>query len=412
MSLDLFETKKYLYEYFPNLELRKYVFSKKKLENLHNDYNVKFLPDTQFLRFDSKIINLEINPNIKNIKNIKKKDRWTNFYIEVVNDEIWTIDAFGIINQINLDDSKNYKKEIKSNFNQNRNLDTFHEDNLSNIYPTILDTLLFKEKIYISYVDRENGCGKYKIVDAKINNENLNFKNFYTSIECSEKLVLGGKMQPYQHQGVGGILFTTGDVKTDVTDDKPQSDNSIFGKILFINFDNKKSIIFSKGHRNPQGLYVEGNFIISTEHGPRGGDEINNIKFNKNYGWPIASYGHRYGLDPSLSNTNPTLTYKINHKEYGFEEPIFSFIPSIGIAEIIKIPNTFSKNWQNNFLVASLYDKSIYRIEFENNFSRIKYTEKIFIGQRIRDLKYHNKLNAIILSLQEKGELQIIKANK
>ena len=40
------------------------------------------------------------------------------------------------------------------------------------------------------------------------------------------------------------------------------------------------------------------------------------------------------------------------------------------------------------------------------------YTEKIFIGQRIRDLKYHNKLNAIILSLQEKGDLQIIKAYK
>ena len=151
-------------------------------------------------------------------------------------------------------------------------------------------------------------------------------------------------------------------------------------------------------------------YILSTEHGPKGGDEINKIEFNKNYGWPIASYGHRYGLDPSLSKTNPVLIYKKNHKEYGFEEPIFSFIPSIGIAEIIKIPNTFFKNWQNNFLVASLYDRSIYRIEFENNFSRIKYTEKIFIGQRIRDLKYHNKLKAIILSLQEKGELQIIKA--
>ena len=28
-----------------------------------------------------------------------------------------------------------------------------------------------------------------------------------------------------------------------------------------------------------------------TEHGPKGGDEINKIIFNKNYGWPIASYG-------------------------------------------------------------------------------------------------------------------------
>ena len=34
--------------------------------------------------------------------------------------------------------------------------------------------------------------------------------------------------------------------------------------------------------------------------------------------------------------------------------------------------------------------------------------EKIFIGQRIRDLKYSEKINAIVLALEEKGELGII----
>ena len=48
------------------------------------------------------------------------------------------------------------------------------------------------------------------------------------------------------------------------------------------------------GHRTPQGLYVEGNSILAAEHGPRGGDEINNIKFNGNYGWPLVSYGEPY----------------------------------------------------------------------------------------------------------------------
>ena len=45
------------------------------------------------------------------------------------------------------------------------------------------------------------------------------------------------------------------------------------------------------GHRNPQGLLVFDNIVLSTEHGPRGGDEINKIMFGKNYGWPISSYG-------------------------------------------------------------------------------------------------------------------------
>ena len=55
------------------------------------------------------------------------------------------------------------------------------------------------------------------------------------------------------------------------------------------------------GHRNPQGLYYNQskNFVLSTEHGPQGGDEINLITLLEkkifNYGWPISSYGEHYG---------------------------------------------------------------------------------------------------------------------
>ena len=57
----------------------------------------------------------------------------------------------------------------------------------------------------------------------------------------------------------------------------------------------KKHEIFSLGHRTPQGLVVYDNNIIATEHGPKGGDEINKIEYKKNYGWPIVSYGSLYG---------------------------------------------------------------------------------------------------------------------
>ena len=60
------------------------------------------------------------------------------------------------------------------------------------------------------------------------------------------------------------------------------------------------------GHRVIQGLSVNDGIIISTEHGPRGGDEINKILSNKNYGWPIVSLGERY--DFKYKNNN--LTYK------------------------------------------------------------------------------------------------------
>ena len=74
-------------------------------------------------------------------------------------------------------------------------------------------------------------------------------------------------------------------------------------KSIRINVNNFNHEIISMGHRNPQGLFLdyENNFILETEHGPRGGDEINlipldQIKNNKilNYGWAIASAGEHY----------------------------------------------------------------------------------------------------------------------
>ena len=58
------------------------------------------------------------------------------------------------------------------------------------------------------------------------------------------------------------------------------------------------------GHRNPQGLYFDrqNKFILETEHGPMGGDEINLISIDEvnkgntlNYGWAISSAGEHYG---------------------------------------------------------------------------------------------------------------------
>ena len=61
-----------------------------------------------------------------------------------------------------------------------------------------------------------------------------------------------------------------------------------------------------------------------------------------------------------------------------------------------------------NFLISSLWGQSIYRMKFDDNFEKTIFFEKIYIGQRIRDIKYHNKLNAVLLALEETGEIGII----
>ena len=64
-----------------------------------------------------------------------------------------------------------------------------------------------------------------------------------------------------------------------------QSENSIYGKVIKININDPKEYkIVSIGHRNPQGLYFDkdSKIILSTEHGPTGGDEVNLIDLKNN----------------------------------------------------------------------------------------------------------------------------------
>ena len=96
-----------------------------------------------------------------------------------------------------------------------------------------------------------------------------------------------------------------------------QSKSSIFGKILKISKENLlnsnertlKYSIFSYGHRNPQGLVEINDRIFSTEHGPMGGDEINLVQYNRNYGWPLKSYGVRYIF--KKEDTGKSFKYKL-----------------------------------------------------------------------------------------------------
>ena len=101
-------------------------------------------------------------------------------------------------------------------------------------------------------------------------------------------------MQEFYLNNNKGILVSTASSNNNLLTSEAQNDESILGKILFVNSGNKDVAVISKGHRNPQGLAVQEDIILSTEHGPKGGDEINKIVFGSNYGWPISSYGKPY----------------------------------------------------------------------------------------------------------------------
>lgn len=356
-------------------------------KRLYNDYNTNFLPSTQLveLNFSSYKLDFVGSAEVGYFQKMVKKANkgWKSFYIDSFDNKLLLTNSKGETFFKNINDELSTIKKIK-----NINLDNVH---------TILDSLVIKDKFFVSYIQKENECNIFNISVAEINQFELIYKKFFSYDVCGN-WIQGGRMQAFKFNNKDGLLFSLADNVADKPNTNPQSDNSLYGKIIFKSFNDESEIIYSKGHRNPQGLLVNDKVVLSTEHGPKGGDEINLIKYNNNYGWPLASYGSKYYDDNEK--------YFQDHKSHGFEEPIFSFVPSIGISEIIKIPNNLFEEWNDNYLVSSLYRGSIYRIRFNKDYSRIIYIEEIFIGQRIRDLKIIN--DKIFLALETKGELGII----
>ena len=136
-------------------------------------------------------------------------------------------------------------------------------------------------------------------------------------------------------------------------------DGSIPADNPFVNTPGAMASIFSYGHRNPQGTCIHpltGELWIS-EHGPRGGDELNLIKPGLNYGWPVISYGINY---------DGTVLTPDTEKE-GLEQPVFYWIPSIGPCGMTFVSGDRYKNWKNNLLLGSLPLKHLERVVMNNN---------------------------------------------
>lgn len=213
-----------------------------------------------------------------------------------------------------------------------------------------------------------------------------------------------------------------------------QDNKTFFGKILKIpySFDGSsmdlgKAMIISKGHRNSQGFKFFGNKLLSVEHGPRGGDEINLIRTDEkniyNYGWPDFSYGLLYSSQTPYKSDNSSLEsnsnvrvdnyeHYYNNKNTNYIDPIFHFTPSIGISDIAECPFKSSKYQQYSscFLISSLKGESFYVMKLlenqKNNNVNIHSVEKVFVGSRIR--KIYTENNTVYLFLDNLKVIKIL----
>jgi aldose sugar dehydrogenase len=193
----------------------------------------------------------------------------------------------------------------------------------------------------------------------------------------------------YAGRGAGGkmlitggkLYFAIGDYSLDRIVSSPadiaaQNPKSPFGKTYRYDLRLKSLEMMSIGHRVPQGLAATASGrILETEHGPRGGDEMNLLEKGANYGWPYVSHGTRY------------FSYRPYLDAAAFKEkitgPVFAWVPSVAVTSLFE-SSRFDPAWKGNIVVGSLKAQSLFRLEMAEG--RVIFSEPVWIGHRIRDL--------------------------
>ncbi|MDJ0920884.1 MAG: PQQ-dependent sugar dehydrogenase [Henriciella sp.] len=157
-----------------------------------------------------------------------------------------------------------------------------------------------------------------------------------------------------------------------------QDPDADYGKVVSIDLQTGEATHFSIGHRNAQGITFDAEGRLwSVEHGPRGGDELNLITEENNYGWPVVSYGTEYDGAP-LPNVQSV------GRHDGYAEPMFSWLPSIGVSGLTSLDG-FHDTWAGDVGAISLRAGTLFRIRTVED--RVVFTEAIEFGRKLRDIE-------------------------
>jgi hypothetical protein len=170
---------------------------------------------------------------------------------------------------------------------------------------------------YISYV--EENCATAKLVSLDTNETLLDLGCI--DVDAANLDVVGGGHLVLNENE---FLLATGTGTAHHVghqfNQNAQNDESYWGKILKFSFvDGSPAVsIYSRGHRNPQGMFASNNKIYAVEHGPRGGDEINEISEGNNYGWPKQSLGSEYITIEPINKTPEDIP--------NYVDPLYAFM--------------------------------------------------------------------------------------
>jgi len=190
----------------------------------------------------------------------------------------------------------------------------------------------------------------------------------------------------------GNLVISTGERSDLATRPQAQVASSALGKVIRITKTGQpapgnptfaqagaRPELYSIGHRNPQGLAIHPTTgeVWQSEHGPRGGDELNRLQAGANYGWPTITYGLEYSGQPIGSAIQ---------QSQGLEQPAYYWDPVVSPSGMAFYTGNRIAEWQHNLFIGALSGQHLVRLVINNN--RVVGEERLLAseGQRFRDV--------------------------
>ncbi len=262
--------------------------------------------------------------------------------------------------------------------------------------------------IYLTYSGGDGSATTTTVARARIDADRL--------VDLEELFVQDRRSQPGRHYGSriawradGTMLVSIGDRGAEPPRAQDAADHA--GTVLrlnddgsvpddnpFVGRDDVLPEVFSYGHRNIQGMVVDPatDKIWATEHGPRGGDELNLVVAGNNYGWPTAGRGRDYRTEEQYgeARSRPDMV-----------DPVYEFLPTLAPSGLALLTTDTFPRWQGNLLAGGLRAERIRRLVIEND--TVVHEEELINGEvgRIRDVREGPDGAIYVLTDHEDGGL-------
>ena len=168
----------------------------------------------------------------------------------------------------------------------------------------------------------------------------------------------------------------------------------------FVGSPGVRRAVWSYGHRNMQGMAVDPRTgkLWQSEHGPRGGDEINLPEAGKNYGWPVTSDGMDYASNRPYPETR-------GQEAPGMQRPYHVWAISPALSGMAFYTGRPGNAWNDSLFLGALAGRSLIRLQLDGD--RIVSEERLLVdlGKRIRDVRVGSDGNVYVLTDEDDGQL-------